>query len=217
MNTYTIKNCFLFGVLGTVALLEIFNTNHILLHSISSPLLIGICVWIICEYLVQRREDKSYFDFWIYTLNVGIISWLVEFIAIHNSDIFGSYYFSDVLQPAIDNVPIAISCIWITALYSSRAVALDIYKGKNRFIVSLLTAFFMVIFDLVMEPAAVNLGYWTWNDLHIPLIIYISWFGISFVFALFGEYFGVFEDKTPPMASSFYWALLLCFLTISVF
>jgi putative membrane protein len=37
-----------------------------------------------------------------------------------------------------------------------------------------------------MEPAAVNLGFWSWEGGQIPLLNYISWFLISlFLLAVF--------------------------------
>jgi bisanhydrobacterioruberin hydratase len=37
-----------------------------------------------------------------------------------------------------------------------------------------------VIFDWIMEPAAVKLGYWKWlGDGEIPSFNYLTWFGIS--------------------------------------
>ena len=38
----------------------------------------------------------------------------------------------------------------------------------------------MVCFDLLMEPAAVKLDYWTWLNGHIHLRNYLVWFGLEF-------------------------------------
>jgi putative membrane protein len=41
-------------------------------------------------------------------------------------------------------------------------------------------ALLATFFDWVMEPIAVKLGYWQWlGDGSIPLLNYLSWFGIS--------------------------------------
>ena len=39
--------------------------------------------------------------------------------------------------------------------------------------------FLALIFDWVMEPVAVKLGYWQWENDRIPLYNYISWIIIS--------------------------------------
>ena len=42
----------------------------------------------------------------------------------------------------------------------------------------------MFFFDLTMEPAAIALGYWTWEQGAVPLANYLSWFLLGFVFLL---------------------------------
>lgn len=216
MNSFLIKNIILFGFLGLGALWEILDKYQELMPLLSGPVIITLGLWILYEYYTERKEDKSYFDFFIYSGSIAILSWLIEYMGVHTGMIFGNYFYPDTLIPAIEGVPVAIAFAWIVALFSSRAVVIDFYKGSNRFIISLLTATFMTIFDVVMEPAAIEMGYWNWYGIGIPLKNYMSWFGISFVFSLFGEYFRVFENKTPRMASSFYWAMLLYFLAVSM-
>lgn len=180
-------------------------------------MIIVLGLWILYEYYKERKSDNSYFDFFIYSISIGLLSWLIEYIGVHTGAIFGNYYYPKTLFPVIDGVPLAISFAWIVALFSARAVSLDFYQGKSRLIISFLIACFMTIFDIVMEPAAISMGYWDWYGMPVPISNYIAWFVISFVFAAFGEYFNVFENKTPKIASSFYWAMLLYFLAISIF
>jgi len=37
------------------------------------------------------------------------------------------------------------------------------------------------LFDYIMEPAAVKLGFWTWNNGNVPMMNYFTWFLISIV------------------------------------
>jgi putative membrane protein len=44
------------------------------------------------------------------------------------------------------------------------------------------------MFDWIMEPAAVKLGFWSWEGGQIPLLNYISWFLLSvFLLAIFSR------------------------------
>jgi putative membrane protein len=187
------------------------------MNILSGPVIIALGIWIIYEFHVKRREDNSYFEFYIFTFSIGILSWLLEFIGVHTGFVFGQYQYPGTLLPAIDGVPIAIGFAWIVALLSSRAVSSDIYKGKSKIIITLLTAVFMTVFDVVMEPAAVEMQYWDWYNMPVPMSNYLTWFIVSFVFTAFGEYFDIFEEKIPQMASYFYWAMFLYFLVISLF
>ena len=74
-----------------------------------------------------------------------------------------------------------------------------------------LVAFLMVCFDLLMEPAAVKLDYWTWLDNRPPLLNYLVWFGLSFIFATIGLRTGILRRQLPRIAVHFYFAQLIYF------
>ena len=74
-----------------------------------------------------------------------------------------------------------------------------------------LTALLMVCFDLLMEPAAIKLDYWTWISGHIPLQNYLVWFGLGFIFATIGLQTGVLRRPLPQIAIHFYFAQLAYF------
>ncbi len=216
MNKIILKNTALFGFLALGALWEILDKYQYIMNILSGPVIIALGIWIIYEFHFKRKEDNSYFEFYIFTFSIGVLSWLLEFIGVHTGFVFGQYQYPGTLLPAIDGVPLAIGFAWIVALLSSRAVSSDIYKGKSKIIITILTAVFMTVFDVVMEPAAVAMQYWDWYNLPVPMSNYLTWFIVSFVFTAFGEYFDIFEEKIPQMASYFYWAMFLYFLVISL-
>jgi putative membrane protein len=47
------------------------------------------------------------------------------------------------------------------------------------------SALLAMFFDWVLEPVAVELGYWTWADGIIPWFNYATWWGVSAVIMLF--------------------------------
>jgi putative membrane protein len=40
-------------------------------------------------------------------------------------------------------------------------------------------AMLAVLFDWILEPVAIKLGYWTWKGTDVPLYNYLSWFFLS--------------------------------------
>jgi putative membrane protein len=50
-------------------------------------------------------------------------------------------------------------------------------------------ALLAVFFDWILEPVAVQLGYWSWAGNDIPLLNYASWMGVSMVILLFFYFF----------------------------
>lgn len=55
------------------------------------------------------------------------------------------------------------------------------YIKINRYLQIILGALLMVLFDFIMEPVAIELDFWSWENNIIPMYNYISWFVISLV------------------------------------
>jgi putative membrane protein len=124
-------------------------------------------------------------------------------IGVKTGALFGNYHYSDVLGWKINDVPILISINWFIVIYGSGMLALQLrqwiaghipFPGKAIYCkwigLSLIIdgALIATLFDWVMEPAAVKLGFWSWDGGQIPLLNYISWFLISILLlALFSR------------------------------
>jgi putative membrane protein len=126
--------------------------------------------------------------------------YLVEYIGIHTSILFGNYKYGDVLGPKLAEVPLIIGINWFIIMYmcgicmsmmlqSLRKKAGEQVANPSRFLklISLVVdgATLAVFMDWLIEPAAIKLGYWYWlGNGDIPVLNYISWFVVSLLFLL---------------------------------
>lgn len=110
---------------------------------------------------------------------------IIEIIGVKTSYIFGDYHFGEVLGLKLFEVPLVIVFNWVLIFLGSIGIASRIHK--NAFQIALLTATFAVLFDLMLEPVAVELGYWIWGQGFIPLQNYYAWFTIAFFASLLGS------------------------------
>lgn len=133
----------------------------------------------------QSETINSKFGFLSVIAFIIIFSWLIELIGVKTGVIFGNYQYGNILQPQLFGTPIPIGFAWISTLVSSYAIAELIMKKSNKKIILLLfVAFLMTFFDFLMEPAAIKLRYWSWQDSIVPLQNYVAWFVLGFLFAL---------------------------------
>ena len=114
----------------------------------------------------------------------------VEIAGTTTGMIFGNYSYSKVLGPGFMNVPFIIGINWFIVIYCCgiftqtlllKMMAVSpqaLSKTLKAATVIIDGAILAVLFDWIMEPVAVKLGYWTWEG-DIPLMNYISWFVIS--------------------------------------
>ncbi len=144
-------------------------------------------------FFTQNKINKSFLLFFVFTFLLGII---LEIIGTKTGYLFGSYSYGNVLGPTIANVPIIIGVNWFivifccgTAIQFFMNALLKRFAGApiNSFIkkLSLIVdaATMALIFDWLMEPVAIQLDYWKWNENgSIPIYNYVCWFIISACF-----------------------------------
>ena len=113
-------------------------------------------------------------------------------------------------------VPFLIGLNWFCIVYASfqTVLVLRSVSRLNTVGISLLTACLATIFDWIMEPVAIELGFWKWHTIEIPFLNYACWFVISFVIALFFHFVKV--RKTNPFAIYLFFTQLLFFVFLGL-
>jgi bisanhydrobacterioruberin hydratase len=142
----------------------------------------------------QPGKKMSFYLFVAISFLGGMIS---EVIGVQTGLLFGDYAYGSILGSQVAGVPLIIGLNWFVVLYSALATVyylMDHFKLKInlseesssfspislKLIIS--GSLLAVIFDWVMEPVAVILGFWTWaGEGHIPLLNYLSWLCVSVI------------------------------------
>ena len=176
----------LFHIIGLVGLLFFDKTFFLQSTSINLLLMFALLLW------TQHEKNIYFFLFLIVCFCVGIA---VEIIGINTKILFGDYTYGNVLGYKVQHVPLLIGVNWFIIIYccgisihtllmkAINSISAD--TGKKPMVLKALSviidgATLAVLFDWMMEPVAVKLGYWTWNgDGSIPFYNYICWFGVS--------------------------------------
>ncbi|NJN19319.1 MAG: carotenoid biosynthesis protein [Oscillochloris sp.] len=124
------------------------------------------------------------------------ISWLVEHVGATTGFPFGTYTYTDVLQPQIFGVvPLAIPFAWLLIVTAAVGVAEQIWIRQNnnddrRLSITkvLMAASFAVLLDITIEPFAVHINhYWVWSNVEpgsyygIPASNFIAWWITSLI------------------------------------
>jgi putative membrane protein len=119
-----------------------------------------------------------------------------EMIGVKTGFLFGQYEYGNALGFKINGVPLLIGINWFIIVYASGMLARQLRQlftppcgatGRPAFSRWLGTsmvidgAVIATLFDVIMEPAAVRLGFWSWQNGDIPLMNYLSWFMVSVV------------------------------------
>lgn len=130
-------------------------------------------------YLSGEFRSKK---FLLWLLSAYVLTLLIEIVGVKTGMIFGEYSYGSVLGAGIGGVPLIVGFNWVLLILGSFNIARIAFK--NNLLRCLLAAMLLVMMDLLIEPVAVKLGYWQWENAVIPLQNYIAWFVISLVAAI---------------------------------
>ena len=160
--------------------------------------------------LLWTHPDKNR-NFWIFLAVTAVTGFAVEVIGINKGWLFGSYRYGSVLGPQWLNVPFMIGINWCITMYccgtATKMLLLKMIKPfadspaappmvLKSISVVVDAATLAVLFDWLMEPVAVKLGFWTWlGDGSIPLFNYICWFVISLALLALFEWLKVAKQN----------------------
>jgi putative membrane protein len=112
-------------------------------------------------------------------LGLALFSFSVEMIGVNTGLLFGTYEYGDTLGIKWLGVPLIISLNWVLLNLS----AYGVFKNtKIHFIFKALLASLLIVFlDVLIEPVAIKLDYWDWENETIPFKNYLTWFVVSFL------------------------------------
>ncbi len=121
--------------------------------------------------------------FGIFAGVVFTVGFLAEIVGVHTGLLFGHYYYGAALGYKLAEVPVLIGLNWLMLVYS--AGHLTNYLTGPGWVKAVLAAILMVALDYFIEPVAVHLDFWQWQDGHIPLSNFMGWLGVALVLQLY--------------------------------
>lgn len=145
-----------------------------------TPFVLILSAVIVLFPILKKKNQK--FLFWFSV--VFFFTIILEIAGVKTGQIFGRYNYGWVLGIKLFEVPVIIGLNW--ALVLAGAIGF-IEKSAFTVIIKIIIAGILATaFDILLEPVAVKLGYWSWQDNYIPLQNYLAWFFIaSFSSSLF--------------------------------
>ncbi|MEP7106614.1 MAG: carotenoid biosynthesis protein [Ferruginibacter sp.] len=142
----------------------------------------------------QRNKNGAFI---LFVIMVAIVGFFSEVAGVNTGLLFGNYSYGRVLGAQWLGVPLLIGINWLIIIFCCGiSIHTLLLKGIKRIsannkepplvlkAMSVIVdgATLAVVFDWLMEPVAIKLGFWIWHgDGSIPLYNYICWFVISMV------------------------------------
>jgi putative membrane protein len=181
----------IFHVVGLIGILFFKSDLIIASTPINLLLMFGLILY------TQNTRNTS---FYIFILTCFIIGICIEIIGTSTGILFGNYAYGNTLGAKVLNVPIVIGINWFVVMFccgsamhmmmytlAKKIDADQLIKKPILKTISVIVdgATLALIFDWLMEPVAIRLGYWSWGGTgEIPIFNYACWFIFSMLFLL---------------------------------
>jgi len=173
IHSFNLIIIYIVGVCGIV----LTNPDHQQLFLQITPL--NLIITIFFTLLFHKKWNSTFIASGLIVLLFGFF---VEVIGVKTGVIFGTYWYGKTLGLKLLEVPVLIGANWFLLVYLISTV---FNKIKNIFLFAGISAAVMTLLDVFIEPVAIRLDFWQWQNNVIPLQNYIAWYLISFLLFLF--------------------------------
>ncbi len=142
--------------------------------------------------IITQKEKNLYF--YLFMFIVIVVGFVLEFTGVHTSKVFGNYTYGNVLGTQLFGVPLIIGINWFIVMYCAgiattyyenrmlnriNAKGLSVEKRIQKISFVIDAALLAVLFDWIIEPVAMKLGFWHWQSDKIPYFNYVCWLVVS--------------------------------------
>ncbi len=172
---------------GVIGVLLPIHPDFIML----TPLNLLVSVSVMLGF--HRGWTRRFAAFLVICFTVGFIA---ELYGVQTGRLFGAYTYGDALGFKVYDTPLLIGVNWVLVTYSAAALVEAVLPQLNRLAGSIVAAGLMVMLDVLIEPDAIQYGFWAWEDGNVPMQNYTGWFIVALPLQLLlGAWVGPLKNK----------------------
>jgi putative membrane protein len=113
---------------------------------------------------------------------ICLAGFLIEATGVSTGLVFGNYSYGRSLGIKILNTPLLIGLNWAMLVYMTASLT---ESFRIPLLIRIIVpSLIMVLYDVVLEQVAAELGMWHWLNGHIPFRNYLAWFLLSLIFQI---------------------------------
>jgi bisanhydrobacterioruberin hydratase len=221
-NNIALFLAILFHVCGVIGIIYT-PYKEWFIHNTSVNLLLMTALLI----FTQKEKNIAFFFFLVLCYATSMAT---EMIGVNTGYLFGKYEYGTVLGPKLYGVPWLIGINWLIVVFCSgnivfrlnewlyKKLSTDMLPSRTVQLFSFVidAALLATLFDYMLEPSAVQLGFWKWlPDNSIPVYNFGCWFVISA--ALLTVFRLLRFDKHNQFAIHLFIIQILFFLVLQTF
>lgn len=134
----------------------------------------------LCGILVFLSEPNRVMAFFLFFF-IFLGGFIIELIGTKTGYLFGNYAYGETLGAKIADVSIMIGVNWYCIVLASSNLARYVKGGILG--KAILAGLLSTLIDFIIEPVAIQYGFWSWNEGVIPFYNYFCWFVFASLFS----------------------------------
>lgn len=168
----------LFYISGVIGIL-IPSSREWFLSYTPLNLVLTACLYVWANDVIDKKIMLAF----VFTFLAGFF---IEVAGVHTGMLFGEYTYGQPLGWKLWDVPLTIGINWF--LLSLSSYSLSKHYINNKILVPICGALIMTLLDVLIEPVAIELDFWSWSLVTPPLQNYFMWFIVALFIHSFLEF-----------------------------
>lgn len=162
-------------------------------------------------YAVYLRNGDARLFVWAFC--AYWFTFAAEALGVATGAIFGEYAYGPTMWMQWLGVPFAIAFNWVVLTLAANELTARVIKSPWP--AAVLAGAVLALYDIAIEPVAIELDYWRWSAGDIPLQNYLAWAVVGALISLPLRLLGIrFRSSVLPI---YFWAQLAFFIILAAF
>ena len=120
--------------------------------------------------LFQRHGDRR---LWWWLIGAYLFTFAAEAAGVATGQIFGEYAYGSTMRWQYLGVPFVIALNWVVLTLAANQLVSE--RLNSPLAIALGAGIVLALYDVAIEPVAIELDYWQWANGTIPLQNYLAW------------------------------------------
>lgn len=167
---------------------------------------------LISTFLLFWNQEKINKNIVLSFMLVFALGLTIEIIGVKTGMIFGTYKYGETFGFRFMEVPVVIGMNWAALCFASSSLAnrIEMSTVKKALLLSLIP----VSIDYFIEQLCEKLNFWYWQDSHVPIQNFISWYIFTFIFSLI--LIPLFKNNRNKFAPYFLFIQFIFFVFLNI-
>ena len=159
--------------------------------------------------IYQRNRDVRLF-YWL--IAAYVFTFATEALGVATGLIFGEYTYGATMWMQWLGVPFAIALNWCVLALAANDLSSRLIHSP--WVAAGLAGTMLALYDVVIEPVAIALDYWTWAAVTVPIRNYLAWAVVGILISLPLQLFSI--RYRSPLWVVYFVAQLVFFLLLNL-